>query len=267
VVYLAKGDDEERVAIKVIRDDWASDGQFRERLTREAESARKVAAFCIARVLDADLSGEFPYIVSEYVAGPSLQEDVRARGPRPATALYRLAVYTATALMAIHDAGIVHRDFKPGNVLLGPDGPRVIDFGIARALEGGDATITHGLIGTPSYMPPEQFRSEPVGPPADVFAWACVIVYAATGKPPFGDDRVPAVMRRILYDSPEIGDLESRLRSLIVQCLAKDPARRPTARAILLRLVGRDDHRSGGLQSARQLIEAARDTFEDPPAR
>ncbi|MEU7855108.1 serine/threonine-protein kinase [Nonomuraea sp. NPDC049141] len=228
VVYLGYAPDGTQVAVKVLRTGSAHD----DRLAKEIAAARRVEPFCIAQVLDASLSGR-PYIVTEYVEGPSLQEAGRHTG----AGLQRLAVATATALAAIHRAGVVHRDFKPANVLLGPGGPRVIDFGIARA-SGAALTVTSGIVGTPAYMAPEQLGGMAVGAAADVFAWASVIVYAASGVPPFGNDALPAVINRILNNEPQLGDLPHGLRPIVYACLSKDPARRPTMQDVLLRLLG-----------------------------
>jgi hypothetical protein len=160
---------------------------------------------------------------------------VDTKGPLPAGDLHRLAVGTATALTAIHGAGVVHRDFKPANVLLGPDGPRVVDFGIARLIDA--ATITSGLIGTPSYVAPEQLAGARPTSAVDVFAWALTMIFAATGRTAFGADAVPAVMQRILYEEPDLDGVPPLLRPVIRQCLDKDPVRRPSARDLLLRLV------------------------------
>ncbi|MFI7643069.1 serine/threonine-protein kinase [Nonomuraea sp. NPDC049400] len=227
VVYLSQGPDGRPVAVKVLREGLAD-----ERFAKEIEAARRVEPFCIAQVLDASLGGR-PYIVTEYVDGPSLQQAGRHVGAD----LQRLAVATATALAAIHQAGIVHRDFKPANVLLGPGGPRVIDFGISRSVEAGPAA-TSSIVGTPAYMAPEQLAGERIGPAVDVFAWASVMVFAATGAPPFGDDSLPAVINRILHNEPQVGDLPQPLRAIVLGCLAKDPARRPAMRDVLLQLLG-----------------------------
>jgi hypothetical protein len=201
-------------------------------------------------VLDADVDGDRPYIVSEYVRGPSLSQHVLDEGPLDGAALDRLAVGTATALAAIHQAKIVHRDFKPHNVLLGPDGPRVIDFGVARAISAG-TTLTSRVIGTPSYMAPEQISGDEVGTPADVFCWAATLVFAATGEPPFGQDTIPAVINRILHEEPDLGDLDGSLRELVLDCLEKVPEQRPGARQVLMRLLGHEEAAAPARPAAR----------------
>ncbi|MEV0164468.1 serine/threonine protein kinase [Nonomuraea fuscirosea] len=227
-VYLGQAPDGRRVAVKVLR----GGAGFGARFAKEIEAARRVEPFCIAQVLDASPDDRQPYIVTEYVEGPSLQQAGRHTGAD----LQRLAVATATALAAIHQAGVVHRDFKPANVLLGPGGPRVIDFGIARAM---DDPVTHSgaIVGTLSYMAPEQLAGEPLGPAADVFAWASVMVWAGTGAPPFGQDTMPAIINRILHNEPQLGELPHGLRAIVYDCLAKDPRRRPTMRDVILRLL------------------------------
>ncbi|MBB5077556.1 serine/threonine-protein kinase [Nonomuraea endophytica] len=224
VVYLGQAPDGAKVAVKVLRE--GGDG-----LAREVAALRRVEPFCVAQVLDASTGGR-PYIVTEYVEGPSLAEAGRHGG----AGLQRLAVATATALAAIHRAGVVHRDFKPGNVLLGRDGPRVIDFGIARS--GASLTVTSSVVGTPAYMAPEQLAGAGVGPATDVFAWAGVMVYAATGSPPFGNDSLPAVITRIQHADPDLGDLTGPLRPIVTRCLAKNPAARPTMQEVLFQLIG-----------------------------
>jgi WD40 repeat protein/serine/threonine protein kinase len=237
VVYAGTGPDGANVAIKLLRarigehavDD--ADG-----FLREVSAARRVAQFCTAQVLGAHMDGDRPYIVSELVDGVSLQRIVHDEGPRRNGALYRLAVGTITALAAIHRAGIVHRDFKPSNVLLGPDGPRVIDFGISRALDSS-VTLSSGVVGTPAYMSPEQIGAQRVGPPSDLFSWAVTMVFAATGRPAFGFDSLPAVIYRVINEEPDVSQLPDRLRPLVQSCLAKRPEDRPTAAEALFILL------------------------------
>ncbi|MFG1862629.1 serine/threonine-protein kinase [Microbispora bryophytorum] len=234
VVFLGLSPRGEPVAVKVLKS--GLDSSVRERLVRELDAMRGVAPFCTARVLTAVVDGRMPYVVSEFIDGPSLQQRVDAGGPLRGGELERLAVGTATALAAVHAAGIVHRDFKPANVLLGPDGPRVVDFGIAR--HGASDTITAGPVGTPAYLAPEQIAGDPATPACDVFAWGATIVFAATGWPAFGAASVPAVLHRILTAEPDASALPRSLRGVVERCLAKDPARRPASRDLLLELVG-----------------------------
>jgi predicted Ser/Thr protein kinase len=235
IVYLGRGPGpgEERVAVKVLRS--TADASVLERLARELDAIHHVQPFVTASVIEASTDGERRYIVSEFIDGPSLQERVDTRGPLPEGELQRLAVGTATALTAIHGAGVVHRDFKPANVLLGPDGPRVVDFGIARLIDA--ATMTSGLIGTPSYIAPEQLSGARPTSAVDIFAWAVTMFFAATGRPAFGGDTVMAVMHRILTEQPDISGVPESLIPVIRDCLNKDPSMRPSARDLLLRLV------------------------------
>ncbi|PRY02635.1 serine/threonine-protein kinase [Allonocardiopsis opalescens] len=238
VVYLGTAANGARVAVKVLGPEAARDAESRQRFEREAAAARRVASFCTAQVLDADFGAVPPYIVSEYVDGPSLRDAVATAGPRTGAALHRLAVATATALVAIHEAGIVHRDLKPANVLLAQDGPRVIDFGIARMTDAG-ATLPGDVNGTPSYMAPEQIRRGPVGPPADVYAWGAVMVYAATGHPVHPARSLGALVEQVLHAEPDLSGLDGTWRELLLPCLDRDPARRPSAHDVLMGLLRR----------------------------
>jgi predicted Ser/Thr protein kinase len=235
VVYLAESAGGERVAVKVLHRSPADDlGPF----LAEAELIRRVRAFCTAQVVDSGVAGGRPYLVTEYVDGPSLAQVIEERGALRGPELVRLVFGTLTALAAVHQAGVVHRDFKPANVLLGRDGPRVIDFGIARVMES--VAGTDELVGTPPYMAPEQFDGSGAGPPADMFAWASTVVCAAAGSPPFGTGPTPAVINRILNEPPDLdaAELDGELRELVGSCLDKDPSRRPTAAGALMRLLG-----------------------------
>ncbi|MFD8530257.1 WD40 repeat domain-containing serine/threonine protein kinase [Streptosporangium canum] len=249
-VYLGQDSSGSSVAVKVLHARVSADPAIRERFQREAQFARRVAAFCTAQVLDAGIAGERPYLISEYVPGPSLHELVATGGPRTGGGLERLAIATATALEAIHQVGIVHRDFKPGNVIMGPEGPVVIDFGIARIL-GGTATTHSMLVGTPGYMAPEQFAGQPAGPASDLFSWAATMVYGATGHPAFSGQHPAGVMGAILGREPDLDGVPDRLRSLLAACLAKDPDARPPVGDVLAVLTGRApaSHPPGGERS------------------
>ncbi|MED7926675.1 serine/threonine-protein kinase [Nonomuraea sp. LP-02] len=243
VVYLGHSPQGAQVAVKLLHAGLSADPAVRRRFLGEVEAVRRVAAFCTAQLLDADLEGDRPYLVSEYVEGPSLREHVTARGPRLGGSLERLAIGTATALGAIHRAGVVHRDFKPGNVLLGLDGPRVIDFGISRLV---GTTVTTGIspVGTPAYLPPERINGEGAGPPADLWAWALTVAYTASGRHAYTGETYQEVLARILFGKPDLGPLAGRLREIVEACLAREPGDRPDAEEVLRRLLGQDG--SGG---------------------
>ncbi|MEW2355128.1 WD40 repeat domain-containing serine/threonine-protein kinase [Spirillospora sp. NPDC029432] len=234
VVYEAYGPDGTRVAVKALHGDYSL--RQRHLLAREVEAVRRVSQFCTARVLAADLESAPPYVVSEYVAGPTLQQAVEEGGAHAPDELYRLAVGIATALTTIHRAGVVHRDLKPANVLLGPDGPRVIDFGIARHEDMSQSAT--GVKGTPRYMAPEVFRGRDPGPAVDVWAWGATILFAASGHAPFAGDTLPSLMHAVTTTEPDTSAVPERLRPIVAAALAKDPGRRPDAPRLLLDLLG-----------------------------
>jgi hypothetical protein len=236
VVFLAVGPAESRVAVKLLPP--TTDPQVRGRFLREVAAAQRVARFCTAQVMDAGIFERRPFIVSEYVSGPSLVEVVEQLGPRSAAVLERIAVATLTALGAVHAVGMVHRDFKPGNVLLGPDGPVVIDFGLA-AVPGMTTTGLSGqaAVGTPAFMAPEQLAGERVTAAADMWSWAVTIAFAGTGELPFKGESLTATAFAILNSDPAVGRLPEPLSFLVHRCLSKDPAGRPSAREALSELV------------------------------
>ena len=235
-VYLGVDAEGRQAAIKIMTSVNADDMESRLRFQREIEVASKVASFCTVRVLGHGISDDRLYMVSEYIPGESLQQHVLARGPLDAFALTRLAVNTSTALISIHNTGIVHRDFKPSNVLLGPDGPYVIDFGVARAF--GDRTVTvTGVLGTPAYMSPEQLSGDRVAPASDMFSWALTMVFAALGRPLFGDSTIAAMAITLRRQEIDLSGIGEPLRSIIASCLADRPGSRPTARQVLNSLI------------------------------
>jgi serine/threonine protein kinase len=235
VVFLAEDPAGSPAAVKLMAP--TTDPQVRSRFLKEVAAAQRVARFCTAQVLDAGIFERRPFIVSEYVSGPSLVEVVEQYGPRSGAALERLAVATLTALGAVHAAGMVHRDFKPGNVMLGPDGPVVIDFGLAAVPGMTTALSGDVLIGTPAFMAPEQLAGTRVTAAADMWSWAVTMVFAGTGEQPFKGDSLTATAYAILQAEPRMGSLPEPLASLVYQCLNKSAAGRPSARDALGELV------------------------------
>src|SRR5262252_11051936 len=232
VVFLAVVPAGGRAAVKLLPP--TTDPLVRSRFLKEVAAAQRVARFCTAQVLDAGIFERRPFIVTEYVSGPSLVEVVERFGPRSGAALERIAVATLTALGAVHAAGMVHRDFKPGNVLLGPDGPVVIDFGLA-TVPGMTTTGISGqvAVGTPAYMAPEQLAGKRVTAAADMWSWAVTIAFAGTGELPFKGESLTATAYAILHSEPAVGWLPEPLGSIVYRCLSKDPATRPSARDAL----------------------------------
>ena len=231
VVHLAQAPDGSLVAIKVLNS-RSEDTNARRRLAREVETMRRVHNTYVAEVLDADVTGEFPYIVTRFVNGPTLEQLVRARGPMSASGLRRLACGTAEALAAIHAAGVVHRDLKPSNVMLTDDRPVVIDFGIAQVGDSTKLTLTGLVMGTPGYLAPEVIEGQPSSPASDVHSWGATMAYAATGRAPFGSGTYETIFYRIVSGRPDLDGIPAPLVPLFAAALARDPARRPTAAAL-----------------------------------
>ncbi|WP_407562487.1 bifunctional serine/threonine-protein kinase/ABC transporter substrate-binding protein [Streptomyces sp. 184] len=232
VVYLARTRAGAPAAVKVIQPEYAEQPEFRARFRREAASARRVDSPWVVPVLDADTEAAAPWLATAFVPGPSLAEAVTECGPLPDHGVRVLGKVLARAVAAVHDAGLVHRDLKPGNVLLALDGPRLIDFGIARPTAGGETELTADsmVVGTPGFLSPEQARAEQVGQASDVFSLGCVLAYAATGRPPFGTGAADALLYRTVHDEPDLdGIADEGLRALLVRCLAKEPEARPSA--------------------------------------
>ncbi|MFD9287162.1 serine/threonine-protein kinase [Streptomyces sp. NPDC060030] len=288
-VFLARSDRGRTVAIKLVRAELAEQQQFRDRFRAEVQAARKVGGSWTAPVLDAGVDAAVPWVATGYVAGPSLHSIVSGRsgapvaesgayGPLPERSVRILGAGLAGALTDIHRAGLIHRDLKPSNVLVTIDGPRVIDFGIARALDtvaDGGLTRTGAMIGSPGFMAPEQVRGERVTTACDVFCLGSVLAYAATGRLPFGasDSRIHALMYRIAQEDPDLTGVPADLVGLIRDCLEKDPAARPSTETVLERLGDTDTAEPwlpGSLiaQLGRHAVELldSEDPEEDAPA-
>jgi YVTN family beta-propeller protein len=265
-VYLARpvhGPDhpDALVAVKVIRPELADDGPFRERFRREVAAAARVNALFTAEVVDADPDAAAPWLATRYLPGRTLAEEIAEHGPFDDHRLRGLALRLAEVLAAVHATGVVHRDLKPSNVLLAADGPRLIDFGIAAAMDLPSLTGTGMVVGTPTYMSPEQIDGgRPVGPPSDVFSLGGLLVTAATGREPFRGATTPAaLLYRIVHGEPDLSGVPARLRDLVARCLAKDPAARPTARRIIDEILGVPGH-----EPAQPLVSAPSTVIPGP---
>ncbi|MGW3288602.1 bifunctional serine/threonine-protein kinase/ABC transporter substrate-binding protein [Streptomyces sp. NPDC001002] len=240
VVYLARTEAGDLAAVKVIQPEYADRAEFRARFRREVVSARRVDSPWVVPVVGADTEAEAPWLATAFVPGPSLAEAVMACGPLPTRAVRVLGKVLARALAAVHEAGLVHRDVKPGNILLALEGPRLIDFGIARPTAGEETELTSDsvVVGTPGFLSPEQARALEVGPPSDVFSLGCVLTYAATGRLPFGTGTPDALLYRTVHDTPELDGVDdAELRTLLQRCLDKEPTARPTAAEVDTELV------------------------------
>ncbi|MGP3957389.1 serine/threonine protein kinase [Nonomuraea sp. 3N208] len=239
-VFLARAPTGRFVALKVVKAEFANQEGFAARFHAEVENARRVASFCTAQVLDNGNTGDGrPYMVTEYIAGTPLSDQIAKFGALDPGPLHGVGLGVAAALAAIHVAGLVHRDLKPANVILSLSGPRVIDFGIARALDRETGfTLSGELLGSPGWWAPEQVRGEMVSPAADIFAWGCLVAYAGTGRHPFGRGDPITMAHRVLNAPPELGALPAPLNELARQATSMDPASRPTAQDLLIALVG-----------------------------
>ncbi|QFG22779.1 serine/threonine-protein kinase [Actinomadura sp. WMMB 499] len=229
VVYLGASPAGRAVAIKVVRPELAADPDFRARFRGEVEAARKVGGAFTGPVVEAEPGGTVPWLAIAYVNGLSLRETIDRYGPMPEPLLRTLGAGLGEALVAIHEAGLLHRDLKPDNILLAKDGPKVIDFGISKAADTATLTAEGQFIGSPGYMSPEQIRGKRLTPAADVFAYGAVLAFAATGRPPFGKGAVPAIVHRTLHEEPDLRGVPASLARLVASCLSRDPDRRPPA--------------------------------------
>ncbi|MFJ9236677.1 protein kinase [Streptomyces anulatus] len=265
VVYLAQAADGTLVALKRLREDSADDGEFRARFRREAAALLRVQGTCTARVLSVEVEASRPFVVMEYVQGPTLAEHVAEHGPLRSDMAQGFAVGLAEALVAIHGAGLVHRDLKPANVLLSDDGPKVIDFGIAQAADGTALTRTGVAVGTVGYMAPEQLRGQ-AGPPADVFAWALTVAYATTGRPPFGTGPAEAVLHRIQHEAPDLHGVPTRLTALLTSALSRSPEQRPHPQQLLTELTGSQGSEAAFDTEAVTTVLATAWQMPEPPS-
>ncbi|MET7528991.1 serine/threonine-protein kinase [Streptomyces goshikiensis] len=233
-VYLGRSAGGRTVAVKIVHPHFASDEEFRARFRREVEAARRVGGEWTAPVLDADPDAPVPWVATGYVAGPSLDRAVASHGPLPQACVRAVGAGLARALVAVHGLGLVHRDVKPSNVMLTLDGPRLIDFGIARATDGTASLTSTGVsIGSPGYMSPEQILGKGVTAAADVFSLGAVLAFAASGRPPFTGDNSATLLYKVVHEPPELGAIEpGQLRELVAACLSKTAADRPEPRAL-----------------------------------
>jgi Flp pilus assembly protein TadD/predicted Ser/Thr protein kinase len=234
-VFLGESRGGRKVAIKVVHPHYANDPEFRRRFAREVAAARQVGGFHTAAVVGADPEADPPWMATAYIPGPSVADAVAQSGPLDRAGVDRLGAALAEGLAAIHECGLIHRDLKPGNVILAEDGPRIIDFGIAKGADATALTGSSAVIGTLRYMSPEQLNGQELTPQSDVFGLGTVLAYAATGHDPFQAPTIPGVITRILSGEPDLDPLSGELHGIIVDCLAKDPSSRPSPGDLLAR--------------------------------
>lgn len=232
-VYLTRSRGGRSLAVKVIRADLAANRDFRRRFAREVAAARKVSGAYTAPVVDADTECVEPWLATMFVPGRSLWETVRAEGVLDSERVRELGAGLAEALIDIHAAGIIHRDLKPHNVLMGADGPRVIDFGIAHVADLPPLTDPGALLGTPQFMSPEQIKGNRLTFASDVFSFGLVLAYTAIGGSPFGPGSNAQLLLRILHEDPDLTALPGDLRQLVAACLARRPEQRPSPSDLL----------------------------------
>ncbi|MBO1334893.1 serine/threonine-protein kinase [Streptomyces sp. VRA16 Mangrove soil] len=236
-VYLGRSAGGRTVAVKIVHPHFALDDEFRARFRREVEAARRVGGAWTAPVLDADPEAPVPWVATGYVAGPALSQAAGPGRVLPEHSVRVLGAGLAEALAAVHALGLVHRDVKPSNVLLTVDGPRLIDFGIARATDGTASLTSTGVsIGSPGYMAPEQILGKGVTGASDVFSLGAVLAYAATGESPFPGDSSAALLYKVVHEEPELGALDGEVRDVIAGCLAKEASARPAPEEVARRL-------------------------------
>ncbi|MEV4355051.1 protein kinase [Nonomuraea sp. NPDC049625] len=259
VVYLAEHPRGGLVALKTPHAVHLNDATLRARFAEEVTFSRRLVPFCTAAVLEDGADKDRPYLVTEYIPGPALSQVVAAKGPLTPDLAYGAALGVAAALVAVHEAGLVHRDLKPGNVLLSTRGPRVIDFGIARDVDTLAAHTQAGqVMGSPGWVAPERLTGGPALPASDVFAWGCVVAFAATGHHPFGSGEADVLTRRILFDPPRVAGVPAMLRPAVEAALAKDPADRPTSADLLRALLA-----AGGVGEPWDLRQAVDGVLEE----
>jgi serine/threonine protein kinase len=273
VVHLAADSHGRKVAIKVLRPAVAGDVTALRRLAREVDTMRRVHSPHVAEIIDADVTAEPPYVVTQYVPGSTLEETVFEQGPLYGSGLQRLAAGLARALAAVHAAGVIHRDLKPGNVMFLDGEPIVIDFGIAQAVDSTRLTATGLVIGTPGYLAPEIIEGEEAGAPADVHSWASTVAFAATGRPPFGTGSFESVFYKIMEGRPDLDGVPDALLPLIRSAMSRHPAERPSAAALAelalridLDVTAPDFHRPdppSGAASSQTQRDSGRDEARD----